>query len=41
MQNLYSSLNKKYVIQMMIKFRWDTNMYIFWRNVYQMNKKMC
>lgn len=47
MQNLYSSLDKTYIIQMMLKFRWDTNMYIFWRNIYSnkfkgvKNEKIC
>lgn len=47
MKTIYSSLNKKYIIQMMLKFRWDSNMYIFWRNVYSNkikgveNEKIC
>lgn len=29
-------MDKKLIIKMMIKFRNDKDMYIFWRNVYKM-----
>ncbi len=40
-ENNFIALNEKYIIQMMVKFRWDSDMYIFWCNVYKTNKKMC
>lgn len=26
---------ERYVIKQMVRFRWDTDLYIFWRNVYK------
>lgn len=26
---------EKYVIKQMVKYRWDADLYVFWRNVYK------